>query len=94
MPTISAVQPRTIKQKATTIEPKIINGLRRPHFDRDRSAITPIRGWMINPDSGPAIQTKETFDFVNPSWSKYGVQSGKQKHQYHPILNIRANYPW
>jgi hypothetical protein len=67
MATISAVQPSTIKQKATTNEPKIINGRRRPHFDRDRSAITPIKGWIINPDKGPAIQTNETLDFVKPS---------------------------
>lgn len=70
MATISVVHPSTIRQKATTNDPKIINGLRRPHFDRDRSAITPINGWIIKPDKGPAIQTNETFDFVNPSWSK------------------------
>lgn len=66
-PTISEVHPRTSRQKATTNDPKTIKGLRRPHFDRDRSAITPIRGWMINPDNGPAIHTKEVLDFVKPS---------------------------
>lgn len=67
LPTISAVHPRIIRQKATTKEPNIMNGRRRPHLDRDRSAMTPIRGWMINPDNGPAIHTNEVLDFVKPS---------------------------
>lgn len=56
-----------------------MNGLRRPHFDRERSAITPIRGWIIKPDKGPAIQTNEVFDFVNPSCRRYGVQSNQDE---------------
>lgn len=76
--TISDVHPSTIRQKATTRDPKTMNGLRRPHFDRDRSAITPIRGWIINPDKGPAIQTNEVLDLVNPSCRRYGVQSNQE----------------
>lgn len=55
-----------------------MNGLRRPHFDRDRSAITPIKGWIINPDKGPAIHTNEVLDLVNPSCRRYGVQSSQK----------------
>lgn len=75
MLTISVVQPSTNKHPATIIEPAIMNGLRRPHFDRDRSAMTPISGCMISPDRGPAIQTSDVRDLVRPSWSRYGVQS-------------------
>lgn len=73
--TISDVHPRTNRQRATTKDPKTMKGLRRPHFDRDRSAMTPMRGWMISPDSGPAIHTRDVLDFVRPSCRRYGVQS-------------------
>lgn len=75
MPTISDVQPNRIKHRATTNDPNIMNGRRRPYFDRDRSAITPINGWIIRPDRGPAIHTNDVRDFVRPSCSRYGVQS-------------------
>lgn len=63
-----------------------MKGLRRPHFDRDRSAITPIRGWIINPDRGPAIHTNEVLDLVKPSCRRYGVQSN-------PDNRVSDNYP-
>jgi hypothetical protein len=63
-----------------------MKGLRRPHFDRDRSAITPIRGWMINPDRGPAIHTNEVLDLVKPSCRRYGVQSN-------PDNRVSDKYP-
>lgn len=73
--TSSDAQPKTNKHSPTTNEPTIMNGRRRPHFDVDRSVIIPTRGCIINPDNGPAIHTSEVFDFVRPSWRRYGVQS-------------------
>ena len=77
-PTISDVHPNTRRQNATTTEPTTMNGLRRPHFDLDRSAMTPIKGWIISPDNGPAIHTNEVLDFVRPSCRRYGVQSDQR----------------
>lgn len=74
-PTISDVQPKTNKHPVTTIDPKSINGLRLPHLDRDRSAITPMSGWIMRPDNGPAIHTSDVRDLVKPSCRRYGVQS-------------------
>lgn len=69
-PTTSDVQPNNNKQDATISAPPSINGLLRPHLDRDRSAITPMRGWIMRPDNGPAIQTRDVRDFVRPSWRR------------------------
>jgi hypothetical protein len=74
-PTISLVQPSTIKHAATNRDPITITGRRLPYFDVDLSAITPTIGCIISPESGPAIQTRDVFDFVNPSCNRYGVQS-------------------
>lgn len=74
-PTSSAVQPSVRRQATTTTEPPIMKGLRLPHFDLDRSAITPTIGWTIRPESGPAIHTRDVRLLLRPSWRRYGVQS-------------------
>lgn len=67
IPTISEVQPNTIKQSPTINEPPIMNGLLLPHLDLELSARTPTTGCIIRPDNGPAIHTRDVLLLVNPS---------------------------
>lgn len=64
--TISFVKPNVRRQKADSIEPSTMKGLRRPHFDVDSSANAPTMGCTMRPESGPAIQTKDVLLFVRP----------------------------
>lgn len=57
------------------IDPTTMNGLRRPYFDRERSARTPTTGATKMPESGPASQTSDVLDLVSPRARRYGVQS-------------------
>ena len=77
-PIISVVQPRTKRQMATNIEPPIMYGRRRPHFDFELSVIMPTSGCIMMPESGPAIHTADVRLFVRPSESRYGVQSASK----------------
>ncbi len=56
-------------------DPTAIMGRLLPHFEVDSSAMTPIIGWTINPDSGPATQTSDVCDLDSPRERRYGVQS-------------------
>ena len=75
IPTISAVHPSTNKAKPTIMVPPIMNGLRRPHFDLELSASTPMTGCIMSPDNGPAIHTRDVWALLRPSWRRYGVPS-------------------
>jgi hypothetical protein len=72
--TTSFVNPNNSKKKHTKTVPITMKGLLLPHRLLDLSATTPTMGCMIRPDNGPAIQTREIFDFVKPSSRRYGVQ--------------------
>ncbi len=56
-------------------EPMAMMGRLLPHFDVDWSATTPIIGWTIKPDTGPATQTSDVCPFDRPRDRRYGVQS-------------------
>jgi hypothetical protein len=75
--TISFVNPRVRRHNATMSEPRRIMGRLLPHFEVDSSAMTPMMGWTIKPDMGPATQTRDVWPLVRPSESRYGVQSGR-----------------
>ena len=66
-PTNSRVKPRTSRLADTIRDPTTIKGRRRPKRDVDLSATAPTNGWVMRPDIGPAIQTREELDFVRPS---------------------------
>ena len=65
--TISLVKPRVSKLRATMTEPITMMGRLLPHFDVDSSAMTPIMGWTIKPDKGPATQTNDVCPLDSPS---------------------------
>jgi hypothetical protein len=65
-PTISFVNPRASRLQTTTSVAAMMMGLLRPHFDFDWSDITPITGWTIRPDRGPAIHTTDVCPLVKP----------------------------
>lgn len=73
--TISLVKPNVTRLQATMTEQMAMMGRRLPHFDVDSSATTPIIGWTIKPDKGPATQTSDVWPLVSPSDRRYGVQS-------------------
>lgn len=66
MPTISLVKPSTSRLTATMAVPATMKGLLLPHLDVFPSAMTPMMGWTIRPESGPAIQTRDVLLFVRP----------------------------
>ena len=81
IPTISLVEPKTNKARATTTVPTRMKGLLRPHLEVLSSAMTPTTGWTMRPDRGPAIQTADVLLLVRPRLSRYGVQSVGSQHQ-------------
>jgi hypothetical protein len=66
-PTSSDVHPSSRRLAPTRTAPPIMNGRLLPYFDVERSDMAPTMGCMMRPESGPAIHTREVFDFVSPN---------------------------
>ena len=74
----SRAQPRSIIAKTQIRQPAIMYGRRRPNRDLERSANAPTRGWTIRPESGPAMKTRDMYDFDRPRSSRNGEATGCQ----------------
>jgi hypothetical protein len=58
---IGSDQANVVAAKMVDSTPPRINGLRRPHAIRDRSLITPMIGWMVDPQSGAAAHMSDDW---------------------------------
>src|SRR5215469_14341020 len=90
----SVVHPSKRSERLTTIVPTAINGLLRPYFDVERSANMPTIGCIIRPESGPAIQTRETCDLVRPRFNRYGVQYPISIPQVNLLSQVSNRITW
>ena len=55
---IDETSDRPTRAAAPTIAPSTIQGLRLPHFERCRSEITPMTGWLNRPMNVPRLSTR------------------------------------
>lgn len=72
-PTASGAHANVKRQRLIIAVPAAMKGLLRPHFDVQRSAVSPTSGWTIKPVIAPDIDTRASRDFGSPSSRRNGV---------------------